>query len=97
MLPQPFHDLCLHGGLPQLNGPTRATTVEVRAACGDEPKLISHRTWSPPFDGGTHSALPQPLRLESRNTSMMMVMKIQMHAIATYTQKIQTKNSQMFN
>jgi hypothetical protein len=22
------------------------------------PKLISHRTWSPPFGGGTHSALP---------------------------------------
>lgn len=22
------------------------------------PKLIAHRSWSPPFDGGTHSALP---------------------------------------
>jgi hypothetical protein len=26
------------------------------------PQLISHRNWSPPFDGGTHSALPLPDR-----------------------------------
>lgn len=26
------------------------------------PKLISHRNWSPPFGGGTHSALPLPGR-----------------------------------
>jgi hypothetical protein len=26
------------------------------------PKLISHRNWSPPFAGGTHSALPLPDR-----------------------------------
>ena len=26
------------------------------------PKLISHRNWSPPFGGGTHSALPLPDR-----------------------------------
>ncbi|MGP2470368.1 LVIVD repeat-containing protein [Yersinia sp. 2540 StPb PI] len=27
-----------------------------------EPKLISHRNWSPPFGGGTHTALPLPDR-----------------------------------
>lgn len=26
------------------------------------PRLISHRNWSPPFGGGTHSALPLPQR-----------------------------------
>ncbi|MEJ0097671.1 MAG: hypothetical protein WDM84_06820 [Bauldia sp.] len=26
------------------------------------PKLISHRTWAPPFGGGTHNALPLPDR-----------------------------------
>lgn len=26
------------------------------------PKLVSHRNWSPPFGGGTHSALPLPGR-----------------------------------
>lgn len=26
------------------------------------PRLIAHRNWSPPFDGGTHSALPLPDR-----------------------------------
>lgn len=26
------------------------------------PRLISHRNWSPPFGGGTHSALPLPSR-----------------------------------
>jgi hypothetical protein len=26
------------------------------------PKLISHRNWSPPFGGGTHTALPLPDR-----------------------------------
>jgi len=28
----------------------------------DAPRLISHRNWSPPFGGGTHSALPLPSR-----------------------------------
>jgi len=28
----------------------------------DAPRLISHRNWSPPFSGGTHSALPLPSR-----------------------------------
>ncbi|WP_436873358.1 LVIVD repeat-containing protein [Kosakonia sacchari] len=27
-----------------------------------QPKLISHRNWSPPFGGGTHTALPLPDR-----------------------------------
>lgn len=27
-----------------------------------DPKLISHRNWSPPFGGGTHTALPLPKR-----------------------------------
>jgi len=27
-----------------------------------QPKLIAHRNWSPPFGGGTHSALPLPDR-----------------------------------
>ncbi len=26
------------------------------------PKLIAHRNWSPPYGGGTHSALPLPDR-----------------------------------
>ncbi len=28
----------------------------------EEPKLIAHRNWSPPFGGGTHNALPLPGR-----------------------------------
>jgi len=28
----------------------------------EAPRLISHRNWSPPFGGGTHSALPLPSR-----------------------------------
>ncbi len=27
-----------------------------------QPRLISHRNWSPPFGGGTHTALPLPDR-----------------------------------
>lgn len=28
----------------------------------EHPKLVSHRNWSPPFGGGTHTALPLPSR-----------------------------------
>ncbi len=44
----------------------------------------------------TQSAFAQPFRLGSRKMSMMTVMKIQMHAIRMYTQKIQTRNSHKF-
>ena len=27
-----------------------------------DPKLIVHRNWSPPFQGGTHNCLPLPDR-----------------------------------
>ena len=26
------------------------------------PKLVTHKTWAPPFGGGTHNALPLPDR-----------------------------------
>lgn len=31
-------------------------------SCPGQPTLISHRNWSPPFGGGTHTALPLPDR-----------------------------------
>jgi hypothetical protein len=34
----------------------------VDVADRSNPKLISHRTWAPPFGGGTHNALPLPDR-----------------------------------
>jgi hypothetical protein len=36
------------------------TLLDVRDK--SQPKLIAHRCWSPPFGGGTHSALPLPDR-----------------------------------
>ena len=36
------------------------TLIDVRDK--GAPRLIAHRNWSPPFDGGTHSALPLPDR-----------------------------------
>ncbi|MTC05715.1 hypothetical protein GKN96_24330, partial [Klebsiella pneumoniae] len=39
-----------------------AKTPPERGKDRTQPRLISHRNWSPPFGGGTHTALPLPDR-----------------------------------
>ena len=39
-----------------------AGLVIIDVADRAEPKLITHRNWSPPFGGGTHNCLPLPDR-----------------------------------
>jgi hypothetical protein len=53
---------------PIVNGDTAycswrdACLVVVDVADRTKPKLITHKTWAPPFGGGTHNALPLPKR-----------------------------------
>jgi hypothetical protein len=56
-----LHHAIVHGDIAYCSWRDACLAV-VDVADRAQPKLITHKTWAPPFGGGTHNALPLPTR-----------------------------------
>jgi hypothetical protein len=56
-----LHHAIVHGDIAYCSWRDACLAV-VDVADRTQPRLITHKTWAPPFGGGTHNALPLPTR-----------------------------------